>query len=105
MLMGPKVIFLIVILVGGVIFQIFLSRSESKLPGLILPVISFIYALFMALNMFIPPEVNGAQIFMMLSGTFLLTNIPTLVLLAIYFACRGSKKRKKELEKMNVQDL
>jgi len=36
---------------------------------------------------------------------FLLYNIPTVVLLAIYYACRENLKRKKELEKMNIQDL
>ena len=36
---------------------------------------------------------------------FLMYNIPTLVLLGIYFACREKYSRKKQLDKMNIQDL
>lgn len=36
---------------------------------------------------------------------WLLSNIPTAVLLAIYFACRTKQRRKKQLDKMNIQDL
>jgi hypothetical protein len=36
---------------------------------------------------------------------FLMSNIPTLLFLAIYFACREKRKLRKELDKMNVQDL
>ncbi|MDR2940815.1 MAG: hypothetical protein LBV08_10950, partial [Clostridiales bacterium] len=36
---------------------------------------------------------------------FLLFNIPTIILAAIYFACRGKHRRRKSLEKMNIQDL
>ena len=36
---------------------------------------------------------------------WLLGNIPTAVLLAIYFACRTKQRRKKQLDKMNIQDL
>jgi len=36
---------------------------------------------------------------------FLLYNIPTAVLLVIYFACREKQNQKKALEKMKIQDL
>ena len=36
---------------------------------------------------------------------FLIYNIPTAILLAIYFACREKQKRNRDLEKMNIQDL
>jgi len=36
---------------------------------------------------------------------FLTYNIPTTILLAIYFACREKQKRNRDLEKMNIQDL
>lgn len=36
---------------------------------------------------------------------FLVTNIPTLIFLAIYFACREKLKTRTELDKMNIQDL
>lgn len=37
--------------------------------------------------------------------TFLIFNIPTIIFLAIYFACREKLKLRNELNKMNVQDL
>jgi hypothetical protein len=32
-------------------------------------------------------------------------NIPTLILLAVYFSCRGKVRRKSEVEKMHISDL
>ena len=37
--------------------------------------------------------------------TFLVFNIPTTVLFAIYAACRGKRRKQRALEKMSVQDL
>ena len=35
----------------------------------------------------------------------LLANIPTLVLLAIYWAVREKRRKRSELDKMNIDDL
>ena len=32
-------------------------------------------------------------------------NIPTFVLLAVYFVCRPRRRRQKQLDRMQVQDL
>ena len=37
--------------------------------------------------------------------TFLSANIPTVILLLIYACCREKSKRRRQLERMNVQDL
>ena len=37
--------------------------------------------------------------------TFLVFNVPTAVLLAIYFACRAGLVKNREIEKMGIQDL
>ena len=37
--------------------------------------------------------------------TILVMNVPTLSLLAVYFVCREKRKKKKQLDKMNIQDL
>ena len=51
MAMGFRtIIFLLALLVGVPLLQIFLSRRESKWPGLILPLLTFLYALVMALS-------------------------------------------------------
>ena len=34
-----------------------------------------------------------------------LTLLPTIVLMAVYFLCRRGMNRKKQIEKMNIQDL
>ena len=45
------------------------------------------------------------EILAMVIPVFLLSNIPTIIFLAIYFACREKPKRDIEIEKMNIQDL
>lgn len=90
---------------GVIALQMFLSKKESKWPGLVLPIIAFLFGLLYPLNMIAPSEgVNAGFIFQMIL-VWLLGNIPTIVLLTIYFACRGKQRRNKQLDKMNIQDL
>ena len=90
---------LLVILVGIVLLQIFLSRRESRWPGLVLPSLTFLLSLCVtlggALFLYIPTQDStlGAVILPTLL-LFLMYNIPTLVLLGIYFACREKYSRK-----------
>ena len=37
--------------------------------------------------------------------TLLVISMPTIVMLVIYFLCRRGMNRKKQIEKMNIQDL
>ena len=87
---------------GVIVLQIFLSKRESKWPGLVLPIISFLISFIYPLNMAIPSV--GGFIFALVLG-WLIANIPTIVLLTIYFACRVKQRRNKQLDKMNIQDL
>ena len=137
-------IFLLVALaatVGIIFLQIYLSRRESKILGLILPGITLILSLVFVLSFsaysfvstsgtaeVIEFDENGEVIeqhsypdsetviegpefsvdfgdVLALSFAFLLLNIPTLVLLAIYFGCRKNLHRDKQLQKMAIQDL
>jgi len=95
----------LVLLVGGVFLQIFLSKKNSKWFGLILPAITFLYSLLMVLGLAVYDGMNGREIFILIASTFLLSNIPTIVLLGIYFGCREKMKLRAELEKMSIQDL
>lgn len=52
-----------------------------------------------------PPEATALSIASTLVMTLILSNIPTLILLAIYFVCRERQKRNRQLDKMNIQDL
>ena len=90
-------------LVAMVVLQIFLSRRENKWAGRILPIITFGSSLVMMLTVAHTGDLwqtAGALISVFVAG-----NIPTAVLLAIYFACRDAQRRRKELNKMNAQDL
>ena len=94
--------FLLVFAVGGVLLQIFLSRRESKWPGLVLPLLTFLYALLMACS---AEAYNGGFPWGAVLASLVLGNIPTAVLLAIYCSCRERRKRRDDVEKMNIQDL
>ena len=96
-------VILIVFGVGGIVLQIFLSKRESKWPGLVLPAITFLSSVLMMLNV-TAMETARAVIAALLSA-FIMGNIPTLILLAIYFACRGKQKARSEMDKMLIKDL
>ena len=96
-------IILLVLLAGMVLLQIFLSKRESKWPGLVLPAITLIYSIVMVLNM--AYFVSIARPLLAALGVFLSCNIPTLLLLGIYSACRSGRQKKSEMEKMSINDL
>lgn len=45
------------------------------------------------------------QIAAVVIPVFLISNISTVIFLAVYFACREKRAQKTELEKMSIQDL
>ena len=88
-----------------ILLQIYLSKRESKWPGLVLPIMAFLFGLLFPLNMVAPSdEVTVGFVFQMLL-VWLLWNIPTIVLLAIYFGCRSKQRRNSQIDKMNIQDF
>ncbi|AEE91085.1 conserved membrane protein of unknown function [Tepidanaerobacter acetatoxydans Re1] len=118
---------LIAFITGIVLLQIFLSKKESKWPGLILPIVCLLISIIAVFNIAsftsatkideevidrngtviqeIIPEVitQGDQstpslVFTIMS-VFLLYNIPTAILLGIYYIYRGKRCQKKEIEK------
>lgn len=95
----------VLVIAGIVCLQIFLSKRESRWPGLVLPVLAFLFGLLYPLNMIAPDEgITVSFIIQMLIAWFI-GNIPTIILLAIYYGCRGKQRRNKQLDKMNIQDL
>jgi hypothetical protein len=131
--MLARVIFMIVLLLflAGVIWlQIFLSKAKNKWLGLIIPSICFIFSIIIILSLamytatgttttktidgvvvtdktVISPTEKPSVISMLATAVpvFLIANIPTLIFLGIYFACREKLKLRNELDKMNIQDL
>ena len=88
---------------GIIVLQIFLSKKESKWAGLILPIITFSISLIVVFNIVYRGDLS--TLLMTTIVNFLLFNIPTAVLLAIYAACRGKRKKQRDLNKMRAQDL
>ena len=111
--------------VGIILLQIYLSKKENKWSGLVLPIISFCISLIAVFNIaaytttgslslqtldedgvVIQEEVLETQnttqpvqdmpsLIFRVGSVFLLYNIPTIVLLAIYFGCRRSGVKEK----------
>ncbi|MBR4285202.1 MAG: hypothetical protein IKT36_03900 [Methanocorpusculum sp.] len=92
-----NLLILLLIFVCVVLLQIFLSRTESKIPGLVLPALCFLFSLIVPLNMIVA---NSAALLF-----WLIVNIPTIILLLVYFVCRQQYKKKNQIEKMKIQDL
>lgn len=88
-----RVIFQMILIICVVILQIVLSRTKSKIPGLILPVmmilcyLPFMYAI-----------TGGPNILWIIAA------IPIIVFLVIYFLCRR-KYQDDQMDKMRIQDL
>lgn len=98
----------LVLIIGAILLQIYLSKKESKYPGLVLPGLSFLYALVMSLcNTMVLPDSTAWEIAMSMLVPLFCLNIPTYIFLAIYSGCRENRKKaaKAQLDKMNIQDL
>lgn len=101
-------VILLLVSVGVIALEVYLSRRESQVPGLVLPGILFLGELFVLPNVaavaFFCAETLAAGCLNVILRVFL-TLLPTIVLMAIYFLCRRGMNRKKQIEKMNIQDL
>ena len=99
------IIIILGVLTGVIVLQIYLSRLEGYWPGLLLPMLCFCAALVNAFGV-LAQGVYTANIIRM-TTTFMSGNIPTIIMLVIYLACREKQKRdrRRALERMNVQDL
>ncbi|MFR7349687.1 hypothetical protein [Peptoniphilus sp.] len=98
---------ILLLIVSLIIYlQIYFSKMESKWMGLILPGLTLIYSIIVVLNIAEPPvDISISKRIAMVLSAFLTSNIPTIILLAIYAASRQKLKRKSEIDKMNIKDL
>ena len=88
-----RLLIIALIVICVVILQIVLSRTKSKIPGLILPVLMILcYLPFMY-------AITGGPNILWIIAVF-----PIIVLLVIYFLCRR-KYRDDQMDKMRIQDL
>jgi Na+-translocating ferredoxin:NAD+ oxidoreductase RnfA subunit len=93
------------LLAGIVVLQIFLSKKDNRWLGLLLPAIFVIFALLGAANIAVNSAAAPFQNALSVFSAFLLYSIPSLILLAVYAACREIIKKKKDIDRMNIQDL
>jgi len=105
MRIAVNLLILLMVLVGIVFLQIFLSKRQSKWPGLVMPIISFLFGLLYPLNMVAPSEGITIGFIIQMIVVWLLGNIPTFILMAIYLGCRDKFRKNKQIDKMNIQDL
>ena len=104
--LAVTLIVFIVLIVGGVLLQIFLSRRRSRWPGLVLPGLTFLYSILMVLSVAVYGRVGesgfpwGPVLYSLILG-----NLPTLVLLAIYWAARERYRTRDQMDKMKIDDL
>ncbi|MGE4485377.1 MAG: hypothetical protein AB7C97_09750 [Oscillospiraceae bacterium] len=103
MLYSKNIITFLLMVPGAILLQWFLSKRSCKWLGLILPIVSFAFSLLFVLN--IADTGSLWQNIVLTVSTLLLSNIPTIIFLAIYFACRQKIKRNAQIKKMNIQDL
>lgn len=96
-------VFVLVVLVGGIFLQIFLSKRESRWPGLVLPLLTFLWSLLGPLNVMDTGSVSRNMLLVLV--TLLAGNIPTLLLLAIYWAVREKRRVKDQIDKMKIDEL
>jgi len=78
---------LLILLLGLFFLQRFLSKQESLWLGLVLPIIFFLNSIVISLALFVDDHSTTELIFTILS-IFSIVNIPTIVLLLIYFIVR-----------------
>lgn len=110
---------LLILIAGVALLQIFLSNKQNKWLGLILPAITVLFSLISVLGLAafttmtkqsektILNAVQIPKLSILLTAlyVFILYNIPTAILLGIYYACREKIKKNREIEKMSLQDL
>ena len=97
----------LLVLVPGVLIllglQVALSLLKPLWPGLVLPGLCVLFAAFLTLNVMSTGSLFQDLVTMLL--VFALGNVSTLVLLLILLLCRKGRSSKKQLDRMNIQDL
>ncbi|MBQ2697524.1 MAG: hypothetical protein IJF59_02520 [Clostridia bacterium] len=97
---------MLVLLIALIVWlQMFLSRRESRWPGLLLPFLSFLYSLLYPLNYSTFGREATFVDLMKILLIWLIANAPTAILLAIYSGCREKHRRRRQLDKMSAHDL
>ena len=105
--MNPIRWFVILALMAAVCaLEVFLAKRKSRWPGLVLPVLLMTVAAVAGYaQAYGEPLPLSAGLVWSALLSLVQANIPIYVLLAVYFFCRSGRRRRKQLDKMQVQDL
>ena len=111
MFLAFRMLLLLLLLVVVIVLQVYLSRRKAWWR-LVLPVLEVAYSVFAIISAIVGYYAvygEGVEVTASFIGDLFLAffqcNILTLVLLAIYFFCRRKGRQKRQLDKMNIQDL
>ena len=89
-----RILIMLIVVVCVLLLQIVLSKTESRIPGLILPAVMIVgYLPFMY-------AITGGP-----NVLWLVAVLPIALLFLIYFLCRGKFRKRKQMEKMQIMDL
>ena len=124
------IVFILAVFVGAIFLQIFLSKRETILLGLILPAITLLFSLMGVWGIAVFVQIDPVTVTEFIDGelvttyisegggiqripgaiggaiaVLLLMNVPTAVLLLILLAVRSKGRQQRNLEKMAVLDL
>lgn len=96
--MIQKINFLTIVIlpIGFILVQTLLSKNDSKYPGLIIPILNFLFS--------IVGIIQTPNLKKMLSG-FIICNTTTVIALIILYICQRNIKKKNQITKMKIQDL
>lgn len=104
MLLITNILISLLLIVVVIIAQTKLSSKENKFLGLVFPSISFIFSILLISFTFSIDSLDVSRIFAFIL-TLILFNIPTLLLLAVYYFSRKKIKKNSAIDRMNIQDL
>lgn len=104
MLLITNILISLLLIAVVIIAQTKLSSNENKFLGLIFPSISFIFSILLISFTFSIDSLDVSGIFAFIL-TLILFNIPTLLLLAVYYFSRKKIKKNSAIDRMNIQDL
>lgn len=94
------------------VLEVFLAKRKAWWPGLVLPALWFAYTAFAVIAAVVgyyqaygEPLPLSFELVWSALVSLIQANVPTYVLLAAYLFCRSGRRRKKLLDRMQVQDL
>ena len=94
----------LIVCVGVFVLQYFLSKSDNKLLGYILPCLALIGALVFTFGYMKPKGASVLEVIAGVAATLMLSIIPAIVLLSINSTVKKNKRiaREKEAEQIDI---